>query len=140
MKAPIEVRRQRRIARLKLRGIGYPGDLSSLAAITKWIMDTDLTTRRILAAGFAVGALIASDGLVKKADPATKPVAQPGTSEAFLWLLALLLPKRLADDHVGDAMELLAAQRARGGSRWGRLLIAARAVWWIVIATVRRIL
>lgn len=138
----VEQRRLRRRALLRLRGMGYEGELE-LFPLAKWIRDSRFSSRRALVITI-VGAIALADRPIKLPvddQQALRTARRPrcGKSELILELAAAFVPQRIANEEIGDALELLAMQRVLGGSRWWRAAKVASTLFWVGLAAVREI-
>lgn len=76
------------------------------------------------------------DASTKKAallEPSVKPLARASRA---LGLIELLVPKRIADEEIGDAMEVIVRMVDHGQPAWRVYLKVASTVFWVLLHTV----
>jgi hypothetical protein len=63
----------------------------------------------------------------------------PARDLAVFRIIALLAPRRIYEEEIGDALEVIAWLRSSGAPRWQIMLKVASATIWVLINSVRHI-
>jgi hypothetical protein len=77
--------------------------------------------------------------MAPRVEVVTRQGSQPRARRA-LELLQVLVPKRIADEEIGDALEVINALPAGPGSRWTRVLVWVKVIttyFWTILHTFR---
>jgi hypothetical protein len=75
-----------------------------------------------------------SPAIQSSRDPSKSAVHQ--ARRAFV-LVSALVPKRLSDEEIGDALEVISRMESEGRSRWLCRLKVVSAIFWVLVNAVR---